>query len=174
MSVEARELLTYLVIAPFPLMLLWAMATDASSFEIPNRIPIILFCAFPVAKLSLGENISQDIIIILRQCGIAAAFLLVGLLLFWRRMVGGGDVKLLAAAVTWLAPLQLPSFMFLMALIGGFLGLFVLALRRLRVPAKIAESTWVKTVKESGKIPYGVAIGCAGLIMLPRVPLLAN
>ena len=174
MSGEAREWLGYVVVAPFPILLLWAMATDVSRFQIPNRIPIILFCAFPVATFSLGQDLSEDLIIILQQCGIAAAFLFVGMLLFWRGFVGGGDVKLLSAVVPWLAPAQLPSYLFLMAVLGGILGLLALALRRLPVPARLSDNGWVKAFKESNKIPYGVAIGCAGLITLPNLPLLTN
>ena len=170
MSPEIHEWLAWALVAPFPLALVWAMTTDLARFEIPNRIPIFLGCTYLVASLSLGE----DLLIILRQCGIGAAFLLVGMLLFWRGIMGGGDVKLLAACVPWLAPTQLPAFLFWMAMIGGILGLVALGVRRMPLPAKLAEHPWMKTFRGTDKIPYGLAIGCAGLITLPHLPLLAN
>jgi prepilin peptidase CpaA len=170
MTGELRDWLSYALVAPLPLGLLWAMATDLHRFEIPNRIPIILAGAFLFASLASG----QDLLIILRQCGIAAAFLLLGLLLFSRGIVGGGDVKLLAACVPWLAPGQLLPFLFWMAVFGGFIGLLAIAIRRLPAPYGLADNAWLSRFKASDKIPYGLAIGCAGLITLPRIPLLAN
>ena len=131
MSPQMHEWLSWVLVAPFPLALVWAMITDLARFEIPNRIPLLLAGAYLVASLALGE----DLLIILRQCGIGAAFLLVGMLLFWRGIMGGGDVKLLAACAPWLAPIQLPAFLFWMALIGGFLGLVALGVRRMPMPA---------------------------------------
>jgi prepilin peptidase CpaA len=170
MTAELETWLRYALVAPFPLMLIWAMATDLHRFEIPNRIPVILAAGYLAASLSLGE----ELLIILRQCGIAAAFLLAGVVLFARGIMGGGDVKLLAATVPWLAPGQLLVFLFWMAMAGGFAGLLALGLRRAPASGRLAENAWFARFKAANKIPYGVAIGCAGLITLPNIPLLAN
>ena len=73
----------------------------------------------------------------------------------WRRgLVGGGDVKLLAALALWLPPLTFVKLLVIMSLLGGALTIVVAA--------------WHYTVTRrlDAKIPYGVAIASAGLSVL--------
>lgn len=162
--------LLYLLVAPFPIALVWAMLSDLHRFEIPNAVPILLLAAFLVAHLAHGT----ELIVILRQLGIGAAALALGFALFAFGVVGGGDVKLVAAVLPWLAPSQLPSFLFWMAMVGGLLGLLILALRRAPLAPEIFGKLWLQRLRDGGKIPYGLAIGCAGLITFANIPLLAN
>jgi prepilin peptidase CpaA len=64
---------------------------------------------------------------------LAAGFLVlaVGVLMFWRGFLGGGDAKLLAAAVLLVGYRDLFDFLFLMSIFGGFVALAVLAADRL-------------------------------------------
>lgn len=161
----------YLLTVPFPAALTWAMISDVRNFEIPNAIPILLASAYLVSSLALGT----DLLIILRQCGIGGAALALGFVLFAFRIVGGGDVKLMAALVPWLAPAQIPSFLFWMAIAGGLIGLLLLALRHMpALPGTGIGDNWLRRISDAGKIPYGLAIGCAGLITFPNIPLLSN
>lgn len=162
--------LTYIFVAPFPASLLWAMLSDLRRFEIPNAIPILLVAAYLLASFVLDV----DALVVLRQIGIAAAAVVVGFALFALGVVGGGDVKLVAAVLPWLAPLQIPQFLVIMALFGGLVGLVILGLRQLPPGTILLARPWLRRLRQEGKIPYGLAIGCAGLITFANIPLLSN
>jgi len=146
------------------------MLSDLRRFEIPNAIPILLLSAFLVASVAHGT----EPVIVLRQCGIGAAALAVGFALFAFGVVGGGDVKLIATLLPWLAPGQIPAFLFWMAIAGGLVGLFIIALRHVPTIPEVFGKAWLEQLRDGGKIPYGLAIGCAGLITFGNIPLLAN
>jgi prepilin peptidase CpaA len=103
----------------------------------------------------------------------ASAVLATGALLFARGLLGGGDVKLLAAATLWAGPGATPALLVLTGLLGGVLCLVLLtplgalvaaAWPRLRDPDGAALSGTGPAV-----VPYGVAIAAAALIVtLPQ------
>jgi prepilin peptidase CpaA len=79
---------------------------------------------------------------------VGMAVLAVGILLFARGWVGGGDVKLLASASVWAGPALVFDLLVIMALSGGVLA--VLVMLRGRNDAKRA-------------LPYGIAIAAGGV-----------
>jgi prepilin peptidase CpaA len=98
----------------------------------------------------------------------AAAVFIVGALLFSRGLIGGGDVKLLAAATLWAGPAATVSLLVLTSLLGGLLCLLLLT----PIGALIAAVRPI--VRDSGDparganpvlVPYGVAIAAAALIV---------
>jgi prepilin peptidase CpaA len=98
----------------------------------------------------------------------AAAVFIVGALLFSRGLIGGGDVKLLAAATLWAGPAATVSLLVLTSLLGGLLCLLLLT----PIGALIAAVRPI--VRDSGNparganpvlVPYGVAIAAAALIV---------
>src|SRR6516162_406038 len=98
----------------------------------------------------------------------AAAVFIVGALLFSRGLIGGGDVKLLAAATLWAGPTATVSLLILTSLLGGLLCLLLLT----PVGALMAAARPI--VRASGDpacaakpvfVPYGVAIAAAALIV---------
>ena len=80
---------------------------------------------------------------------------------------GGGDVKFMAAASLWLSWPVLLGYVFLVAVVGGGLGLVVLLFRRFRLPEAWAARPWLARLHcaEEG-LPYGVALGIGGLMIL--------
>ena len=96
------EAYIFILVLPFPVALLWAMLSDARRFEIPNLVPVILLVGYLVAAVGLQSELH----IVLRQLAIGFVALLIGMAMFTLRIVGGGDVKLLASCLPWLAPLQ--------------------------------------------------------------------
>jgi prepilin peptidase CpaA len=99
----------------------------------------------------------------------AAGVFSVGALLFSRGLIGGGDVKLLAAATLWAGPGGLLPLLFWTGLLGGVLCLLLLS----PVGALIAAAR--PTLGEpSGDpargadpvlVPYGIAVAAAALIV---------
>jgi prepilin peptidase CpaA len=68
--------------------------------------------------------------------------------LFLRGLVGGGDVKLLAASLLLIGSAHALPFLLLMTVLGGVVALGVLLVRRLRS----------STSEHPATVPYGVAI----------------
>ena len=98
---------------------------------------------------------------------------LVAFLLFWRGAIGGGDAKLIASMALLIGYHDLFSFLFLMSLCGGALGIAILARDKFRPrlwrpsqSAKIPLPTEATTAPVQSTVPYGVAIAAAGIITL--------
>ena len=86
--------------------------------------------------------------------GVAFAVLAVFAMLFQLGMMGGGDVKMLAAIALWLPPLAMLQLLVIMSLAGGLLTLAMVIAHKLRKPAGRLE------------IPYGIAIAFAGMWLI--------
>jgi len=89
--------------------------------------------------------------------------------LFARGFLGGGDVKLLAAATLWAGPADTPALLVLTGVLGGALALFLLmpfgaqlvaAGRTLLTPSSASSAE-----HPAMAVPYGVAIAAAALIV---------
>lgn len=144
----------------FPVAMLWAMASDAARFEIPNRIPLALAALYPVWALLAGAPAPA----FLWHALAGAAVLVAGALLFFARVLGGGDAKLIAAAALWVGPAGLPRFLLATALLGGVLALGLVLFRLLPEPAWASEGGWLRRLhRRRREAPYAIAIGGAGL-----------
>ena len=128
--------------------------------------------ALGVARLSLEAGPAAALYTITA----AAAVFGVGLLLFWRGLIGGGDVKLTAAAVLLLGYHALPGFLLAMSFCGLAVTLTMLIAARVLPRFAVAASAPTPTPADaSGRptIPYGVAIAAAGILILllqPPIP----
>ncbi|WP_353496039.1 A24 family peptidase [Vibrio sp. CB1-14] len=94
----------------------------------------------------------------------ALLVLTVGFVLFWRRWIAAGDIKLASVLALALPLSQLPMAATLMGLAGGLVSLFYLMLNH-----------WFPNRKKRQVgIPYGVAIslGFCLVIVVHQVPLL--
>lgn len=108
----------------------------------------------------------------------AASFLFLLLSLCWRlRVLGGGDVKLLAACALAAPPTQLGAILFVTAISGAVLGLIYLVARR-RIPAPAPRRPAWRLMRalrleqwrlhRGGPLPYAVAIAFGfGATLLP-------
>lgn len=111
--------------------------------------------------------------------GLAAALVVLLLLGYqWsKRRLGGGDVKLAAAAATWIGLGGLPAYVLAGAVAGGLLALVCWALSsreaRRAVRANLGQALLLRTMPEAplqatGRVavPYGVAAGAGALAAL--------
>ena len=98
----------------FPVTLLAAATSDIVRYEIPNGLPIALLVGF------LAYALASDRSVIDIGASLACGFLVlaVGATLFRLNWLGGGDVKLLAAATPWVGWAELPAFMIWVAIWG--------------------------------------------------------
>lgn len=170
MSVIA-SVLSYLFVAIYAALALDAAYRDAKHLEIPNRNSIVIAIAFFPAAFLAG----LAPLVVAQHMGVALTVLAVGVLLFSMGIIGGGDVKLLAAVAIWIAPADVGRLLIWMALFGGAIaGLVLLVMRAgLPMPEWLRRLPWLRPGdRGSMPVPYGIAIAAAALVMLPRLPVM--
>lgn len=145
----------------------FAAAMDLLTFTIPNRVSLALVATFlavmPFAGLS-GQDIAMHL-------AAGVTMLVVGIGMFALGWVGGGDAKLLAAGALWLGLPQLAPFLLLTGAIGALLMLLIVAYRSFPASALPIPDWALRLHRTDTGLPYGVAIGAAGLAVFPYSPL---
>jgi prepilin peptidase CpaA len=152
-------------VAGFVALMAAAAVEDIRRLVIPNGVIVRLCLLWPL-HLAVAPNATMAAGMASIGCAVAVFF--AGALLFSCGLIGGGDVKLLAATL-WAGPDGVLPLLALMGLLGGLLGLFVLSpicldflrLRR-RLPTGPSE---IKAGLANPVLPYGVAIAAAALIV---------
>ncbi|MBL8556880.1 MAG: prepilin peptidase [Phenylobacterium sp.] len=162
---------TALVLA-LPALALAAAVKDATTFTIPNGIPLALLVLFPVAALAVGLPWAA----FGWHVAVGAAVLVAGMAMFALRWVGGGDAKLLAAAALWVGWPGLLTLGLGAALAGGALAAFLILARSAPLrPVLLMGPRWMTRLAEPGEgVPYGVAIAAGTLWALPATPFAAS
>lgn len=89
-----------------------------------------------------------------------------GMFLFTRGWLGGGDVKLLAAAATWFDLRGLAIFLLATAIIGGLIALVMIVLRLTVIRGGLARGGFAGA--KQGSVPYGVPIAVAAIALAVR------
>lgn len=80
------------------------------------------------------------------------------IILFQRKIFGGGDAKMLAALALWFTPQQLPQFAIMTLVCGGVLGTIYLAYYAFTLAAaKFFPDARLHKIDPKGGMPYGVA-----------------
>jgi prepilin peptidase CpaA len=126
----------------------WAAFEDAREYLIPNRISASVAALYPAYALSTGEAAA-----ILPALAVGLGVLVLGLIAFARGILGGGDVKLMAAVALWAGPSLVLQFGFVMGIAGGLLSLVMIAPRLfVRVGA----------ILDGPPVPYGIAVAIGG------------
>ena len=158
-------MLTYLLLSVFPACLLIAGGNDLLEMKIPNWISLLLISVFFLSVLYLGPPLEDVFANIALSIGVFVA----GFSLFAINKLGGGDVKILAAASLWIGVGAFLSFFVKMILIGGLFAFLILMFRRTPLLPVYAHTPWVMNLHQSAKqMPYGVAIAGVGIFSLPE------
>lgn len=152
------------------LLLVLAAAFDVARLRIPNPV-----CAAVAALFLIPGIIHAPDLDLAGRFAALAAVLLVGWPLFTFGLVGGGDVKLLAATSLWVGLDRLLLHVACIALLGLVLLVVLLAVRyvaqgvaaRLRIAQGGAFP--LSLVPGEG-VPYGVAIAGSTLILMGDMP----
>ena len=156
-------------LAVLPALAIVAGLKDLTSMKIPNWISGLLILGFFPAALALGLPPAA----IGLHLAVAVAALLIGMGLFALNLLGGGDVKLMAAACLWLGLAGSGVFVLATAVVGGVFSLALLVSRAWLQPYVGAGPGWlVQLMEPKGHIPYGVAIAIGALVAWPASPLM--
>src|SRR5690606_16259765 len=110
------------LLAILPALVIVAGLKDLTTMKIPNWISGLLILGFFPAALVIGLAPAA----IGLHVGIGVAALLIGMGLFAMNLLGGGDVKLMAAACLWLGLTVSGVFVLATPVIGGVFSLALL------------------------------------------------
>lgn len=158
--ISATPLVDQLALGGFFAMTLYAALCDAARFRIPNLTSIVIIALFPLHVLASPAAVAWW-----PSLAVAASVFGVGLVMFARGWVGGGDVKFLGAVSLWAGPALLLPLLMIMSLGGGLLAMGALAaqsLRQWRTQGVLYLSLTAPRAIEP-KIPYGVAIAAGAI-----------
>jgi prepilin peptidase CpaA len=144
-----------------------AALSDVARRRIPNRIIAVVALAGVARQLLAGAPVAA--------LAAAGGVLLVATLFWLRGVLGGGDVKLLAASALLVPAGLVPLLLLATALAGGVLAALNLGLRgRVGVPAR-APGAWRRVlrceawrIRRGAPMPYGVAIAVGAAFALSR------
>jgi len=179
-------LLVWLCFAPLLALLVLAALTDLRERRIPNWLTGGVAALYPCYVLVSPAPVAWP-----AALALAGGVLGVGIALFARRLIGGGDVKLIAAVSLWAGLEQFALFALVTTLVGGALAVIILWLQPWAplVRAQLAAfglnfATAAATAREPGAgiepnaaadpandqppvtLPYGIAIAAGGVAVV--------
>jgi prepilin peptidase CpaA len=152
----------------FPALMAYSFSSDLITMTISNRISLALIFGFPVFAFAAGMPLA-DI-----GWHYLAGFtvLAVSFTLFAFGIIGGGDAKMVAATSVWLGFGHVLQFLALTSVLGGLLTFMILWYRSMPAPAFALNQDWMMRLHEKrGGVPYGMALGLAGLLVYPESQL---
>jgi prepilin peptidase CpaA len=145
------EIASVLLLAALGLLLVSAGIEDARRREIANwKNAAIALLALPF-WIASGLAPWPDMAL---QAGVALAVLALFALAFHFGLMGGGDVKMIAALALWFPFGTLVTMLIVMSLAGGAITLIMLI------------DKWMRGNTAQPEVPYGIAIAVAALLML--------
>lgn len=149
------EIASIILLVLLGLLLVSAGIEDARIREIANwKNAAIALLAVPF-WIANGLPLWPDIAL---QIGIALGVLALFAVAFHFHMMGGGDVKMIAALALWFPFGQLVTMLIVMSLAGG------------AITALMMIDKWLRRNSAQPEVPYGIAIAIAALLML-REPI---
>lgn len=150
-------------------LLAYGAIHDVVGRTIPNRIALL------ISLVGLLQAIRGHTL--LASSFIAVAIFIAGFVAYRRSLLGGGDVKLLAATSLLFAPWQVPLQLEAIAVSGGLLAiLYLVAGTLVPAPAPARPSDRLRRavrvemwrIRRHGPLPYGVAIASGTIALLAR------
>ncbi|MCP1198769.1 prepilin peptidase [Notoacmeibacter sp. MSK16QG-6] len=163
------------ILVVFPFCMIWAAITDSLSMTIANRVSFTLIAIFLLVALTTGMGWSD----IGLHAAVFAGVLAATFAMFAFGTMGGGDAKLIAATALWMGwgdPLV--YYLLAASLLGGVVTVGVLLFRhneivRFFAGRVLGPNTQMPAYLEENDsgVPYGLALGMAGLMAFPQSPI---
>ena len=163
-------MLEALIFVVFPFCMAFAIVSDMVSMTIANRVSILLVATFALVAPLTGMAWAD----FGWHFAAGALVLCVTFSLFALGTMGGGDAKLLAATALWMGmSLELLQYLVQASVLGGVLTLMILFYRKSPLSVVTGGNVLLRHfANEKVGIPYGVALGVAGLAVYPSTPLM--
>jgi prepilin peptidase CpaA len=156
----------------FPFAMVFAALSDLLTMTIANRVSLLLIAVFAVVAPFTG----MDIATYGMHFAAAGGVLVIMFCAFAFGGVGGGDAKLLTAIALWCGYNDvLVEYLLYATLLGGWLTIGIVMYRGSFI-AEMAGSRF-QFLERIGRtdvgVPYGIALGLAGLCVAHKLPLMA-
>ena len=160
-------LIASLSAAGFVALVAWAVMSDLHDYRIPNAVSLGLVALF-IATAAVADLPWRGHLI----AG-ALAFAL-GLAAYRYDLLGGGDVKLIAAAALWAGTDWLVFVATLSFATAAFTGILLMARRALQALAAdgVELDRVPRVLQADGHVPLAVPIAAAALVTFVRIPAL--
>lgn len=135
---------------------------DTTRYIIPNWLVGGLLAAYPLAVLMAPNPVDWPMAL-----AAGGLTLVLGYIVFTLRLMGGGDVKLIAVLAIWVGFAGLADFIFSVAILGGVLSGLLWGGRKLLVKLpKLKLEKLPRILREGAPVPYGIAIALGFLLVL--------
>lgn len=164
-------MLEALIFVVFPFCMVFAAVSDILSMTIANRVSLVLVAAFMVIAPLTGMDWS----VFGLHLAAGALVLCATFTLFAIGGMGGGDAKLMAATAVWMGfDMLLVEYLIYASFVGGVLTLATMAYRKSLLADFTRHNMFLRHFADTRVgIPYGVALGFAGLMIYPKTALVA-
>ena len=142
-------------------LLVAAAWQDLRTLHISNGLPLSIvgvFVVWSILGLAAGTSTAAGVAL---SVACAVTFFLVATAAFAAGMIGGGDVKLAAAMALFAGPSLMLDFLLVVGIVGGVLGIIMLAGVQIGPVAHAGGST--ARGRLQSRLPYGLAIAAGGL-----------
>jgi prepilin peptidase CpaA len=138
--------------------LLWLAAFDVRTRRLPTHVVLAIGLLFFIDAVV----IRMPIVVMLAHVGLALAVFLICAVLFFAKMLGGGDAKLAAVIFLWVGlPLALPT-LTLISVVGTLVAVLSYATRKMSSEQKHSWKRLLALFSCSRGVPYGVALAIGG------------
>lgn len=157
------------ILVIFPFCMAYAAVSDLLSMTIANRVSVLLIVAFfALAPITGMEWTDIGVHFATGACILAVSFMLFSL-----GTMGGGDAKLLASTGLWFGfGIPLVEYLTIAAIIGGVLTIAIMMFRGSPLAVYGGQIGFLRRLGSAEEgIPYGIALGIAGLLAFPDSPL---
>jgi prepilin peptidase CpaA len=167
---RSRQMLVAAILVIFPFAMAHAAVSDMVSMTIANRVSLLLIGSFLVLAPLTGMPVPQigmHVLAFAMVLGICFGFFALG-------VMGGGDAKLMASSGLWFGlNLDLMTYLVVASALGGVLTVLILSFRRSNITVVAGQVDFLRRIADpKEKIPYGIALGTAGLLLYPDTPLM--
>ena len=162
-------MLTASIFVIFPFCMLFAAISDVLSMTIANRVSVILIAAFAVIAPMTGMDWATygwHFVAGLTVLAVTFAVFAIG-------GMGGGDAKLMTATAVWMGfNIVLLQYLVLGAMLGGLMTVLIVLFRNSPMAVFTSGNIFLRHfADQKAGIPYGVALGIAGLMIYPQTDL---
>jgi prepilin peptidase CpaA len=140
-----------------------AVVSDIEALRIPNRICLAIAALYPVHVLASPEPVNW-----LGALAVALAVFVGGLVAFAAGVMGGGDVKLIAATSLWAGPAMFLDFVVVTTLVGGAIAIVMMSRWRFAL-AQVFEFVGGDGIRDmflGRAVPYAIAIAAGAYIIV--------
>lgn len=143
---------------------------DLSRYMIPNWLSGLVVVAYPVAVVMSPVPVNWQHALL----GFVIAFS-IGYIMFAKKWMGGGDIKLIIACSLWTGLEHLVDFIVMFAILGGVFSIVLYALRK-AIPFMKINKTMPRPLRQGEPVPYGVTIAIAFIFMMKMgyIPVVAG